>query len=431
MAQISDRLKYRLLGLLGLPALRNEMETFLEASASGPVSSTDNAVVRFDGTSGDQTQNSVVLIGDSGDITGVNSINTITSTEISYLDNVSSNIQTQLNGKVSDSGDTMTGQLSIEMSAGPQLRLIDSGAFGVNANPYLSLRDGSAEGGRLGFDNAASNQLVLRNLISNGSLTIQTSAAVQAQFVDSSTGNNANYSSLNPTMRLKGALFGGASTGDYPYLGFNARSTGSGASWEYDTADKASLVYFTNGGVQIRTTSTTGVAGDPISFTQSFAVSDVGAVTLGASGGSQSHQVNGSTLSIRRDHNGNTMLQVRNDDTGASAAARLAVSSDQGDFNVYALSGAAGDYVSMYSDSAFSNGLLIGALGNNPVRLRTNSENRISISGAGEVTIGTPGDTAAQHAINGDVEPTAGAVAEYLVIFVNGTERRIPLHAAS
>lgn len=40
----------------------------------GPVSSTDNAVARFDGTTGQTVQNSVVIIGDTGAITGVLSI---------------------------------------------------------------------------------------------------------------------------------------------------------------------------------------------------------------------------------------------------------------------------------------------------------------------------------------------------------------------
>lgn len=42
---------------------------------SGPGSSSDNAVARFDGTTGKIVQNSVVLISDTGDITGVASVN--------------------------------------------------------------------------------------------------------------------------------------------------------------------------------------------------------------------------------------------------------------------------------------------------------------------------------------------------------------------
>ncbi len=37
----------------------------------GPGSSTDNAVARWDGTTGETLQNSVVIVGDTGNVTGV------------------------------------------------------------------------------------------------------------------------------------------------------------------------------------------------------------------------------------------------------------------------------------------------------------------------------------------------------------------------
>jgi len=42
----------------------------------GPTSSTDNAIVRFDGTDGSNIQNSSVILDDAGNITGVNNITT-------------------------------------------------------------------------------------------------------------------------------------------------------------------------------------------------------------------------------------------------------------------------------------------------------------------------------------------------------------------
>ena len=50
---------------------------FLDAGISavtGPDSTTDNAVVRWDGTTGETTQNSAVLVGDTGAVTGVTSL---------------------------------------------------------------------------------------------------------------------------------------------------------------------------------------------------------------------------------------------------------------------------------------------------------------------------------------------------------------------
>ena len=61
------------------------------------------------------------LISDSN---GKIAVSAVTSTELSYLGGVTSNVQTQLNAKASDSvvvhkaGDTMTGDLTLGMSSG-------------------------------------------------------------------------------------------------------------------------------------------------------------------------------------------------------------------------------------------------------------------------------------------------------------------------
>jgi hypothetical protein len=91
----------------------------------GPGSTTDNALVRWDGTTGMAAQNSTVIVSDGGDLTGVTSINTITSTEIGYLDNVTSSIQTQLNAKVATTSVGVAGGVaSLDGSAKiPQIQL--------------------------------------------------------------------------------------------------------------------------------------------------------------------------------------------------------------------------------------------------------------------------------------------------------------------
>lgn len=66
----------------------------------GPSSSTDNAIVRFDLTTGKLIKNSSVTIDDSGNVSTSGTINGVTPTEFNYLDATSS-IQTQLNNKES------------------------------------------------------------------------------------------------------------------------------------------------------------------------------------------------------------------------------------------------------------------------------------------------------------------------------------------
>ena len=60
----------------------------------------DEAVVLFDGTTGSEVKESVVTISATGAVDNVESINGVTDTEIGYLAGVTSDIQTQLDGKL-------------------------------------------------------------------------------------------------------------------------------------------------------------------------------------------------------------------------------------------------------------------------------------------------------------------------------------------
>ena len=64
----------------------------------GPASATDNAIARYDLTTGKLIQDSAVLIDDSGNIDTAGTINGVTTAEFGYLDATSS-IQTQLDAK--------------------------------------------------------------------------------------------------------------------------------------------------------------------------------------------------------------------------------------------------------------------------------------------------------------------------------------------
>lgn len=91
--------------VVGTLSNQTDLSNALAAKAAGAASSTDNAVARFDSTTGKIIQNSVVLIGDTGIITGASlsadqiADGSISNAEFQYLNNVSSNIQTQLDGK--------------------------------------------------------------------------------------------------------------------------------------------------------------------------------------------------------------------------------------------------------------------------------------------------------------------------------------------
>lgn len=54
----------------------NELQSDIDTRVTGPASATDNAVTRFDLTTGKLVQNSVVTIGDTGATTGISTLNT-------------------------------------------------------------------------------------------------------------------------------------------------------------------------------------------------------------------------------------------------------------------------------------------------------------------------------------------------------------------
>jgi hypothetical protein len=89
----------------------------------GPASATDNAVARFDGTTGKLIQNGVVIIGDTGAVTGVTDL---TASGSVTLSGGTANGVTYLNGsKVLTSGSALT---------------FDGGSLGVGAVPYSASR---------------------------------------------------------------------------------------------------------------------------------------------------------------------------------------------------------------------------------------------------------------------------------------------------
>lgn len=81
-------------------------------------------------TSNNLTASRALVSNSSGKV----AVSAVTSTELGYLDGVTSNVQTQLNNKVSKAGDTMTGNLIIEKSA-PRLNIDTTNVtLGTNSN---------------------------------------------------------------------------------------------------------------------------------------------------------------------------------------------------------------------------------------------------------------------------------------------------------
>jgi hypothetical protein len=191
---------FLILSAVGSPETANKIIALLNAAGSdvsGPGSSTANALARYADTSGSLLANSGVLVDGSNNITGVNSLNGVTSTTISYLDATSS-IQTQLNNRLQLSGGTLTGRLLIPngSNAAPSL------SFSADTNTGLS-RSGSGEISLVGGGNflviANSTAITFNSPLAAASQTLQTPAAGVLTLTNgpgASTGNPTIYLTL-------------------------------------------------------------------------------------------------------------------------------------------------------------------------------------------------------------------------------------------
>ena len=124
----------------------------------GPGSSTDNAVARFDGTTGKLIQNGVVIIGDTGAVTGVTDL---TASGSVTLSGGTANGVTYLNGsKVLTSGSALTFDgttLGVSNGSAGSAGISITGTYaGSGTVAFLNFqRVGGAVAGTLGYDDAS------------------------------------------------------------------------------------------------------------------------------------------------------------------------------------------------------------------------------------------------------------------------------------
>ncbi len=139
----------------------------------------------------------------------------------------------------------------------------------------------------------------------------------------------------------------------------------------------------------------------------------------------------------RRDQNGLLRTIITNASAGGSASVESSLSTNAGDFNLQALSTAAGAYCQISTDAGFTSGLRIATLGAGTLTFYTNSTVAASIDGTTQaVTIGTPATTTIKHALNSLLAATASVGASVLpltpegfwVVTINGTDRKIPYY---
>lgn len=179
---LTDRDKFLLLAALGLPESANRVIALLDLAGTGnmtgPGVASDNAIVRFDGTTGALVQNSSVLVSDAGAISGIASLNSVSAATLAFLDATSS-IQTQLNGKLSTGGGSVSGPIleGNGSAAAPSYSFsgdTDTGIFHPSAN---EIRFSTGGTDRAHFDSAG---LTVSGLSLDTSVILNTAGSVGA-----------------------------------------------------------------------------------------------------------------------------------------------------------------------------------------------------------------------------------------------------------
>jgi len=298
----------------------------------GPGASTDNAVVRWDGTTGQTTQNSTVTISDAGIVAGASidaDTNTITNienadikagaaidaakihdgsvsnTEYGYLDGVTSSIQTQFSNKV-------TGPASATDNAVVRYNLT-TGKLAQDS--LVTISDTGAVTG-------------LTTLVASGSVTgasfIPTSSSIPALGIYTSFANRVTIAANS----IRAAEIGESSGNGFIVLG----TSSAGSSSVLSAVNDGSVAYSSSGSsnsggnlqvfgpshatlpnrINLRQSSTTVLS----------VAETTGLITIGAAASTQAHVINGS-LSININADTTSRLTLGNSNSGASSFTNL------------------------------------------------------------------------------------------------------------
>ena len=287
------------------------------------VTSTDNAVVRFDGTTG-QVQNSGVVITDSGNV-GVGTSSPSGKLVVNggeVLWGATSNLGfLGYTGGYPLVGSVGAVPLALYTNSTEKMRIDSSGNVGIGTSPSEKLH---VKGKLLieRADNTADKAYITTNLgildihsqdggTSTGAIRfVRGTTSTESMRIDSA-GNvgigvtpsvNAGLRTLNVSNSNGNyaAVTAGASGGDYGYVGYNFGTTSLAGSYKYQVNDTASALGFSAGGFKFQTAGT-GTAGNTITWNSAMTLGLNGNLSVGDSvtTGSKSFIMSPTELSIQ------------------------------------------------------------------------------------------------------------------------------------
>lgn len=368
----------------------------------GPVSSTDNAIALWSGTDGDSLKNSVALIDSSGNISGLGSVTCTTglfgdgtagAPSFSFSSDPDTGLYRSASNTVSFSaGAFVAGSFSDSLwtfnsssAVGFQFYRNSGSASGISigntANIYwLGVDTAGNFEGRL--TNNAGTQFMEAS--SSGNVTFQGASVGQSRSTDGQVYgyvyNSSNTSNARAEYYLEVA---GATAGDAMYS--SKITSGNAWGWGLDNSnsDAFSLSYASGS--------------NPTLGTNEFLnVTTGGALTLGASGGTQTHTINGDQLNLSGRY-----FVFDSDNTGSQG---VGISMNSALTNELYLSAGTGNTSSanirMFGSAHATNA--------NKILFGNGSTTNGSLGSAGEWTLGASGGTQT-HTINGALTATLNA----------------------
>jgi hypothetical protein len=414
----------------------------------GPASATDNAIARFDTTTGKLIQNSVVTVSDTGAVTGFTTASASTSVTTPIVqasnsgglalknsggttqmsvgagggDNMSINVSTNLNGTNAqiDISPTGTGHVHIKPSGTGAVEIAPTNAGTMNnmviggATPLAitgtTITATTFNGSGSGLTNVVNSLAASTGIsvsASTGAVTVTNTAPDQTVALTAGTGISTSGTYPNFTITNTAPSSGGTVTSvaalTLGTTGTDLSSTvANGTTTPVITLQVPTASAANRGALSAADWTTFNSKAPGVTFTTNYIPYGQGTTTLNQS---SALQYSAGAFAVNTTVAGSVEGVFTNTNAGVSASAGVrAIANSTGYFalrqygtgvTATAFGLTIANYTLLFTDGASSNGLIIGCLTADPIIFGTNNTEKMRIFSSGGVSIGNTTDAGA------------------------------------